>query len=259
MTHARKRARSLTLPSVPLLVLALAACGGGSAPPPSVADDPAPGPAVDAVAGAGLEPAQDTAQPGQVTGTDPTTPGAAPEPATTTGSSPVAPAATTTPAPAAAPPARPAAAANTGARDARVVSVTPVTRTVDHSYEVCEDGQRSYTRPPRDEHRIAGAVIGGVAGGVAGSQVGSGRGRDLATVAGAIGGAVAGRRIQEHQQDRSQQTETITETVCETVSNPVEETWAWDIQYEVSGQILSARVDEEPGERIALPVRSIGN
>ncbi|MFA7542572.1 MAG: glycine zipper 2TM domain-containing protein, partial [Lysobacterales bacterium] len=180
MIHARNRARSLTLLSVPLLVLALAACGGGSSPPPSVAEDPAPGPAVDAVAGAGLEPADGTAQPGEVTGTDQTTPGAA----TTTGSSPAAPAPTPS-APAAPPPARPAGAANTGARDARVVSVTPVTRTVDHSYEVCEDGQRSYTRPPRDENRIAGAVIGGVAGGVAGSQVGSGRGRDLATVAGA--------------------------------------------------------------------------
>lgn len=255
------RTRNLWPPlAAALLALTLAACGGDSPPPASVADDPAPGPAVDAVAGAGLEPADDGTQPVDATATGAAT-SVAPEQTTATGTAPAAPAAPapSTPAAAAPPPARPAAAASSGARDARVVSVTPVTRTVEQSFEVCEDGQRSYTRPPRDENRIAGAVIGGVAGGVAGSQVGSGRGRDLATVAGAIGGAVAGRKIQEHQQERNQQTETITETVCRTVSNPVEETWAWDIQYEVSGQILSARVAEEPGERIALPVRSIGN
>ncbi len=140
---------------------------------------------------------------------------------------------------------------------AQVVAVKPVKRSVDTPREVCEEQTQTYARAPKDDNRIAGAVIGGVIGGVAGSQVGSGRGRDAATVAGAIGGVVAGRKIQEENQRRNQQTESRTETVCRTVTDSVEEVYAYDIDYEYGGKVLSARVDHDPGERIKLPVRSI--
>ncbi len=140
---------------------------------------------------------------------------------------------------------------------AQVIAVKPVKRSVDTPREVCEEQTQTYARAPKDNNRIAGAVIGGVIGGVAGSQVGSGRGRDAATVAGAIGGVVAGRKIQEENQRRNQQTESRTETVCRTVTDSVEEVYAYDIDYEYGGKVLSARVDHDPGARIKLPVRSI--
>lgn len=140
---------------------------------------------------------------------------------------------------------------------ARVVSVKPVKRSIDTPREVCHEETQTYARAPKDDNRIAGAVIGGVIGGVAGSQVGSGRGRDAATVAGAIGGVVAGRRIQEENQRRNQQAETRTETVCKTVTDSVEVVYAYDIDYEYGGRVMSARIDHDPGERVKLPVRSI--
>lgn len=163
---------------------------------------------------------------------------------------------------AAADPAAPATAedargvpATSAADYARVISVTPVKRRIDHPREVCEDRAVTHRVKPKDEDRIAGAVIGGVVGGVAGNQIGGGRGRDAATVAGVVGGAIAGRKIQENQQKRN--TVTQIENVCRTVNEPTEETFAYDVRYEYAGTVLSARLDHDPGDRVALPVRGM--
>src|SRR5690606_20904814 len=108
---------------------------------------------------------------------------------------------------------------------------------------------------PKDENKIAGTAIGAIAGVVIGNQIGDGKGRDAARIAGAVAGAAAGRKIQENQQ--AKKTETRIEQQCETVNDPTYTTVAYDIVYSYDGQTHSARVAEDPGERIKLPVRSI--
>ena len=168
------------------------------------------------------------------------TPGAAPAPVT----APVAAAPRPTPA-------RPASSE----QYAQVVSVTPVKQSIDNPQQVCRDVEVVHATPPKDEHRVAGAVIGAVVGGALGNQVGDGKGRDAARIAGAIGGAVAGRKIQEQQQTKN--TETRIETQCETINDARYEVIGYDIVYSYAGQTHTARVAEDPGERIKLPVRSI--
>lgn len=137
----------------------------------------------------------------------------------------------------------------------QVISSAPIRRSVDNPKEVCRDVEVVYQVAPKDENKIAGTAIGAIAGAVIGNQVGKGHGRDAARVAGAIGGAVAGRKIQESQQDKK--TETRIERQCETVNDPTSEIIGYDIVYSVGGKTYEARVAEEPGPRIKLPVRSI--
>lgn len=140
---------------------------------------------------------------------------------------------------------------------AQVVSVTPVRQSIDNPREVCRDVEVAYEVAPRDQHRIAGTVVGALVGGAVGNQVGDGSGRDVARIAGAVAGGVAGRKIQEHNQIRNAQTRTRLERQCETVNNPSMKTVAYDVVYVYGGQSYSARVAEDPGERIRLPVRGI--
>ncbi len=167
------------------------------------------------------------------------------------------------PAPNPAPPATPAPAAPApkprpqpaGEQYAQVISVTPVRRSVDNPQEVCRDVEVVYHVAPKDEHKIAGTAIGAIAGAVVGSQVGGGSGRDAARIAGAVGGAVAGRKIQESQQEKK--TVTQIERQCHTVNDPTYEVIGYDVIYSYGGQSYEARVAEDPGPRIKLPVRSI--
>lgn len=139
---------------------------------------------------------------------------------------------------------------------AQVVSVKPVLGAAPTRNE-CRDVEVTEQAPVKDEHRVAGTAIGAVVGGAIGNQVGGGRGRDLATIAGAIGGGVAGREIQERQQQK--RTISRIEQRCETVRDGSAEApvIAYDIVYSYAGETHKARIDHDPGDRIALPVRSI--
>lgn len=164
------------------------------------------------------------------------------------------------PPPAPTPPAAPVAPSSPAPKPpaeqyGQVVSVTPVRQSINNPQEVCRDVEVAYRPASKDEGKVAGTVIGAVAGAVVGSQVGKGHGRDAARIAGAIGGAVAGRKIQENQQ--AKRTETRIEQECETVNDETWEVVAYDIIYSYDGVSHEARVAEDPGERIKLPVRSI--
>ena len=165
---------------------------------------------------------------------------------------PVAPAAPAAPVAPKAPAPKPAASS---AQYAQVVSVTPVRQSVDNPQEVCRDVEVVYQVAPKDENKIAGTAIGAIVGGAIGNQVGDGRGRDAARIAGAVAGAAAGRKIQENQQGKK--TETRIERQCEVVNDATSKVVGYDIVYSYGGQTHSARVAEDPGERIKLPVRSI--
>lgn len=228
-----------------LACLLAAACQGDRNQP--VVETPAPATTETATAPAELGAVDTTPPPPPMAPAEPSAPPpapAAPAPA------PAAPA----PAPAAPKPPAPAPAAP-AAQYAQVVSVTPVRQSQDNPQEVCRDVEVVYQVQPKDENKIAGTAIGAIVGGAIGNQVGDGRGRDAARVAGAIAGGVAGRKIQENQQNKK--TETRIERQCETVNDPSFTTVAYDIVYSFNGQTYNARVAEDPGERIRLPVRSI--
>jgi uncharacterized protein YcfJ len=135
---------------------------------------------------------------------------------------------------------------------ARVVSVTPDTRTISEPREVCQDVEVTEQAPVRDKHQVAGTVIGGVIGGVIGNQIGDGDGRKIAKVAGALGGAYAGNKVQE----RIQESRTVTkvEKKCEMVNDSREIPNGYRVTYEWKGATRTVHMDNDPGSR--LPVRN---
>lgn len=134
---------------------------------------------------------------------------------------------------------------------AQVISVTPLTG----PQRVCTDQTVTERRPQSDDHQVAGTVIGAIAGGVIGNQFGRGNGRKLTTVAGAVGGGIAGKKIQEAHQAN----DTVTRVVkrCRNVVPGKDSPQLYDVVYAYQGQNLHAKLDYDPGNRIALPVRGL--
>jgi len=141
--------------------------------------------------------------------------------------------------------------AQDGAEYAQVISVTPLSG----AQQVCSDQTVTERRPHSDDHQVAGTVIGAIAGGVIGNQFGRGNGRKLTTVAGAVGGGIAGKKIQEAHQEG----DTVTRVVkrCRTVTPGKDSPQLFDVVYAWQGQTMHAKLDYDPGSRIALPVRSL--
>lgn len=142
------------------------------------------------------------------------------------------------------------ATAPDGGTYAKVVSVTPVRKSVSHPTQACHDETVTQTTPPKDEHQIAGTAIGAVVGGLAGNQIGGGKGKTLATVAGAVGGGYAGNRI-----EKSHQKATTTSTVqrrCDTVNNTSSKLVGYDVSYVHNGVTRTARMDHDPGDRVKI-------
>lgn len=134
---------------------------------------------------------------------------------------------------------------------AEVLSVTPVTRTVQTPRQECRDEAVVQPAPTRDPNRVTGTVVGAVVGGVLGNQIGDGSGRKIATIAGAAAGGYAGNRIQKRIQDNRVQT--TTERRCTTVYDSHEEPAGFDVHYRIGDIEGRVRMDRHPGERI--PVR----
>jgi uncharacterized protein YcfJ len=136
---------------------------------------------------------------------------------------------------------------------ARVVSVTPMTG----PRQVCTNETVTEQRKPDDHHQVAGTVIGAIAGGVIGSQFGGGRGKTLATVGGAVGGGVVGKEVQKNHQSK----DTVTHVVkrCHMVDPPAGAAPVYEIVYAYQGENIRVRLDHDPGDRLALPIRGIVN
>ena len=134
---------------------------------------------------------------------------------------------------------------------AQVISVTPLSG----PQRVCTDQTVTERRPQSDDHQVAGTVIGAIAGGVIGNQFGHGKGRALTTAAGAVGGGIAGKKIQEAHQEG----DTVTRVVkrCRNVVPGKDSPQLYDVVYAYQGQNLHARLDYDPGNRVALPVRGV--
>ena len=134
---------------------------------------------------------------------------------------------------------------------ARVVSVARIPG----PRQICTDRTVVERRRPEDEHRVAGTVIGAIAGGLIGSKVGRGSGRTVATVGGAVAGGAIGREVQGEHQKR----DTVTRVVkhCRPVRPSEEGKVLYDVVYSYQGQNFHVRLDYDPGDRIALPVRGV--
>jgi uncharacterized protein YcfJ len=138
-----------------------------------------------------------------------------------------------------------------GGQFAQVVSVQALRQ----PQRVCTDQTVTERRRPEDRHQVAGTVIGAIAGGVIGHQIGGGRGRGLATVGGAVGGGIVGKKIQEDHQNN----DTVTRVVqrCHTVTPGKDVAALYEVVYAYQGQNFHVKLDHDPGERVALPVRGI--
>lgn len=131
-----------------------------------------------------------------------------------------------------------------------VISSTQVVASTPVPQRQCVEEQRVY--PPRSSG--AGAVIGAIAGAAIGNSIGSGAGQAAATGLGLVAGSVIGDRIE------TEGTPAPTQIVqrCRTVTKLEQRTVGYDVVYEYQGVQRTARVAQEPGERIALEVAPVG-
>ncbi len=137
-----------------------------------------------------------------------------------------------------------------GERDAQVLSVEPLTKTVRTARQVCSDQVVVHEAAIKDPKRVTGALIGAVAGGVLGNQVGGGSGQTVATVAGAAAGGYAGSKIQKRIQEGNT-TQTV-EQRCRTVYDSVDEADGFDVRYRLGEREGTVRMDHDPGRTIPV-------
>lgn len=133
---------------------------------------------------------------------------------------------------------------------AKVLNVTPVTKTVHTPRQSCHDETVTHQAQPRDAHDVIGTVAGAVLGGVIGHQLGGGTGRDIATVAGAAAGGYGGNRLEKHVQD--QNTYATTEQKCETVYDKSEKQVGYSVRYRLGDQERTIQMNHDPGDRIPV-------
>lgn len=130
---------------------------------------------------------------------------------------------------------------------AQVVSVQPV------SEHACIERTVVQQRAHGDRHQIAGTVLGALVGGAIGNKLVHGRGRGIATAGGAVGGGLIGKNIQkEHQRG-----DTVTRVVKDCPAGNQQDVTFYDVVYAYQGQTFKARLDYDPGNRVALPVHSV--
>lgn len=132
---------------------------------------------------------------------------------------------------------------------ADVRRVSPVIEQVRTPRKDCEQVTLNRRQPERDGN-VGGTLIGAVVGGALGNQVGGGNGRKAATVAGAVAGGMVGHEMDKrHQGGR---VTTTTETRCRDVTDVSDRVVGYDVTYTYQGRDYTARMDNDPGERIRV-------
>src|SRR5690554_6745804 len=135
---------------------------------------------------------------------------------------------------------------------AKVVDVTPITRSVEISTPEHECWYEEVPRYSRNEGSTGSALLGGIVGGVVGNRFGGGDGKKVATVAGTLAGAMIGRELSrgpdEYRVD--------TEERCRTVNHRriEERVIGYDVRYRYNGQEYVTRTDRDPGKRLRVRV-----
>ncbi|UYZ84538.1 glycine zipper 2TM domain-containing protein [Entomomonas sp. E2T0] len=139
---------------------------------------------------------------------------------------------------------------NISSNYAKVIAITPVTKTVKTPQQNCRNVTVTHQQPVKDEYRLIGTVAGAAIGGVLGNQVGGGNGKKVATVVGTVGGGLAGNKVQEHMQNNS--TYTTTEKQCETTYESTEKPAGYEVKYSLNGTDHDIHMDYDPGSTIPV-------
>lgn len=146
---------------------------------------------------------------------------------------------------------------------ARVVSVTPVTRSVSYKepYQHCWQEEVAYQVPvPNRYQSQTSTIIGGIAGAALGSSLGSNHhksNRTIKTIAGGLLGASIGRDYEHRHHRRATRTEHRIEQRCDT---RYETHWedritGYDVRYRYRGETYRTRMDYDPGKKIRVQVQ----
>ena len=137
---------------------------------------------------------------------------------------------------------------------AKVISVSPVTETVNHPTQQCwtENQQTTQYVPP--QYSPAGALIGGLAGGLLGSTVGRGTGKVAAAAGGAVLGAITGDRLANQNAAAGSHTTTTPVQRCRQVDNFETVTSGYLVTYEYDGQRFQTRLPYNPGNELRVNV-----
>lgn len=133
---------------------------------------------------------------------------------------------------------------------ARVLSVTPDTKTIRIPDKDCWNESVTHRAPTKDPDQVAGTVLGAVAGGVLGNQIGGGSGKAVATVAGAAAGGYAGNKIQERMQEGN--TYQTNERRCRTTYRSESRPNGYQVRYRLGDEVGTVHMDRDPGERIPV-------
>lgn len=103
-----------------------------------------------------------------------------------------------------------------------------------------------------DNGKRAGAtVLGAIIGGIIGNRFGKGDGRKAATAAGAVAGGVVGNNLAERDGNAPKYT---TRRHCPQVAGSQRHIVAYDVEYRYRGDVYSARLNYDPGDRIRVRV-----
>lgn len=141
---------------------------------------------------------------------------------------------------------------------ARVLSSIPVVQQVGVPQQFCEDSQVYSGTRTNGTGAVIGAVLGGLAGNALGQGARHGRHghyypstRAPSTVVGAIAGGLIGHSIEGSAGQPSYETvrRCTTETVYEN------RTVGYDVTYEYAGQRYSTRMQQHPGQWLAIQVQ----
>jgi uncharacterized protein YcfJ len=127
-----------------------------------------------------------------------------------------------------------------------VISSTPVTAQVAVPQQECWDEQQVV----QQRSSGAGALVGAIIGGAVGNGVGAGLGRAAATGLGVVAGAAIGDQAEAN----SYPPVATTVRRCQNASRLENRVVGYDVVYEYNGQRYSARMPQDPGQRIALDV-----
>ena len=144
-----------------------------------------------------------------------------------------------------------AAATASAAEYANVVSATPITGSVAAPRQDCFQGEQVVQQQPSG----AGALIGAIAGGVVGNQFGHGFGRAAATGLGVVAGSAIGNNVEANANPPT----TVPVRRCRTVNGYESRVVGYDVVYEYNGQRYTTRLPSDPGPRLAIDVRPVGN
>ena len=139
-----------------------------------------------------------------------------------------------------------AGAAAVAAEYGTIISKTPAYAQVAVPGSQCANQPVAVQQPTTG----GGALVGALVGGGLGNAVGGGAGRAAATAVGVLAGAVVGNNVEASTAPPA----VANVQQCWTATRYENRMVGYDVVYEYNGQRYSARVPNDPGDRIALQV-----